>query len=256
MIDKRRIRGLSQLLLEAHHAGTAVAVDPAFFLDDVDEAYWVQEVVLRGLDPRRPTAWKVSPPRDGVPSYSSPTLARGLKASPAQFSGANRLLGVEAEVAFRFAHAPRADGSRDAVEAAVAEAFVLIELCESRYLNWDAAPALCRVADFQSHGGFALGSGTADWRGIDFSVQAVELSINGKVAAASRGSHPSGDPFALVHWAASHCASRGMPLAAGDIVTTGTWTGLTPVSWGDEVVARFEGLGEATLTLSGAPRRS
>jgi 2-keto-4-pentenoate hydratase/2-oxohepta-3-ene-1,7-dioic acid hydratase in catechol pathway len=42
-----------------------------------------------------------------------------------------------------------------------------------------------------------------------------------------------------------------MPLAAGDIVTTGTWTGLTSIAAGDEALARFEGIGESRLRLPG-----
>ena len=252
VIDKKRIRGLSERLLEAHTQGNPFAVETPHFLESADEAYWVQEVVLRGLDARRPIAWKVSPPKAGAPSFGSPTPLAGLRVSPAQFEGdRNRILGVEAEVAFRFGEAPAKTGKRTDIERAVEEAFVLIEFCESRFANWDQAPSLCRIADFQSHGGFALGSGTREWRAIDFARQPVELWINGARVAQQRGSHPSGDPFALVAWAATHCAERGMPLAAGDIVTTGTWTGLTPVNPGDEVVARFEGIGAATLRVAG-----
>ena len=249
MISKKRIRGLTELLLHAHYAGQLMTIDASLFLESADEAYWVQEAVLRGLDPRRPKAWKVSPPRDGSGPFGSPTPFMGLKVAPGEFAGANRVLGVEAEIAFRFATTPKTKGKND-VAAAVEEAFVLIELCETRFFNWDDAPALCRLADFQSHGGFVVGSGTREWRRIDFSMQAVELSVNGKKAASRAGSHPSGNPFALVEWAATHCAARGMPLAAGDIVTTGTWTGLTPVAPGDEVLARFDGIGEATLRMS------
>ena len=80
--------------------------------------------------------------------------------------------------------------------------------------------------------------------------QSVELTVNGKSVVSRTGSHPSGNPFALAEWAAAHCVARGMPLAAGDIVTTGTWTGLTPVAPGDDVVARFAGIGESTLRMS------
>jgi 2-keto-4-pentenoate hydratase/2-oxohepta-3-ene-1,7-dioic acid hydratase (catechol pathway) len=40
-----------------------------------------------------------------------------------------------------------------------------------------------------------------------------------------------------------------MPLAAGDIVTTGTWTGLTAVRPVEEMAAVFPGIGEARLRL-------
>jgi len=250
VIDKKRIRGLSERLLEAHSKGGPFQVDDALFLESADEAYWVQEVVLRGLDPRRPVAWKISPPKEGTQPFGSPTPFKGLVVSPAHFVGSrNRCLGVEAEVAFRFGEAPIRKGKRSDIEGAVEKAFVLIELCETRFANWESAPALCRIADFQSHGGFALGSGTREWRSIDFARQPVELWINGASVISRSGSHPSGDPFELVAWAATHCAERGMPLAAGDIVTTGTWTGLTPVKAGDEILARFDGIGAATLKL-------
>ena len=54
----------------------------------------------------------------------------------------------------------------------------------------------------------------------------------------------------MVAWAVRHCARRGMPLQAGDVVPTGTWTGLTVVRPGEAVTAVFEGIGEARLRLA------
>jgi len=249
MISKRRVRNLSELLLQAHFSGAMIALDPVVELDGIDEAYWVQEAVLRGLDPTRPVSWKIAPPRDGAEPRSSPTPCKAAKPSPAEFVAVNRVLGVEAEIAFRFGEAPRVKGRKPAIAEAVDEAFVLIELCETRFYNVDEVDPLLRLADFQSHGGFAMGTGIAKWRDVDFTKQPVDLLVNGKSVVKRRGSHPTGDPWALAEWAAKHCAARGMPLAAGDVVTTGTWTGMTPIKPGDEVVAKFKGIGEARLRL-------
>ena len=249
MRDEGRIRALIEFLLRARARNSALMIEPPLFLESSDEAYAVQDAVLRALDPRPPRAWKVSPPRDGA-SYGTPIPARGVKTSPAELPGATRLLGVEAEVAFRFARAPSLEGGRDDVMKAIEEAFVLLELCETRFANWEEVPALTRVADFQSHGGFVLGSGTRDWHDIDFPRQAVNFDVNGQSVVSNVGSHPTGDPFALVEWGVTHCAARGMRIAAGDVITTGTWIGLQPVDPGDEVVARFEGIGEATLRIA------
>ena len=46
-----------------------------------------------------------------------------------------------------------------------------------------------------------------------------------------------------------HCAGRG-GLQPGDIIATGSWVGIVPVEAGDEVLARFPGIGEAHLTLA------
>ena len=46
-------------------------------------------------------------------------------------------------------------------------------------------------------------------------------------------------------WCAT-AAERGLGLHAGDVITTGAWTGLEIAKPGDEVTARFPGIGEAT----------
>jgi 2-keto-4-pentenoate hydratase len=211
----------------------------------------VQEDVLRRLAPaQRPTAWKVSPPPPGKEPLASPVPRAGIHDSPARLArDARTILGVEAEIAFRFLAAP--DAARESIAnlSVITEALVLIELCATRLENCAAAPPLCRLADFQSHAAFVFGSGVSGWRAIDFSRQEVTLRVNGRVAAQARGSHPTGDLAGMLAWAVGHCARRGMPLATGDVVTMGSWTGMTALAPGGEAIATFEGIGEACLTL-------
>jgi 2-keto-4-pentenoate hydratase len=109
-------------------------------------------------------------------------------------------------------------------------------------------PALWKLADFQSNSALVVGSGTRDWRAIDFKAQRVELRIGERTIAAT-GAHPFGNPFRLMPWIAAHCARRAGGLRAGDVVTTGSWTGLEIVLPGHEVIARFPGVGEASVRL-------
>jgi 2-keto-4-pentenoate hydratase len=51
-------------------------------------------------------------------------------------------------------------------------------------------------------------------------------------------------------WIARHCSKRGAGLRAGDLVTTGAWTGLQFAKAGDVVTARFPGIGEATVRIT------
>ncbi len=92
-----------------------------------------------------------------------------------------------------------------------------------------------------------LGSRVPDWRNVDFTVQAVELRVDGACKASARGSHPFGNPFRLLPWAATHVARRSGGLRAGDVVTTGSWTGMELAPPGAEVTARFAGIGEARV---------
>jgi 2-keto-4-pentenoate hydratase len=47
-----------------------------------------------------------------------------------------------------------------------------------------------------------------------------------------------------------HAAQRGHGLRAGDVVTTGAWTGLVEAKAGDTVTAKFPGIGEATVRIA------
>ncbi len=134
------------------------------------------------------------------------------------------------------------------VAAAIGEVLVAIEICDTRLADWKDTPGVWKLADFQNNGGLVLGSGTADWKKIDFEQQEVELTI-GKRVSRARGGHSFGNPFRLMPWIAGHCAQRGAGLHAGDVATTGAWTGLEAVKAGDTVVARFPGSGEATVRI-------
>jgi 2-keto-4-pentenoate hydratase len=239
--------------LAAAHRGRAIVAGNAGGPRNVSDAYAVQEAVLRRLAPgKRPTAWKVSPARDGSDPLASPVPLSGVHADSATISMGERVvLGVEAEIAFRFGRTPAVDFTRfDEALESVDEALVLIELCETRLADWPEASPLWRLADFQSHGAFVLGSGTRDWRAIDYARQEAELRIDGRVAARAAGGHPTRDLPQMAGWAIRHCARRGMPLAAGDVVTMGTWTGLVAVKPPEEITAAFVGIGEARLRLA------
>lgn len=238
--------------LAAAHQGRLVRTSHVDGPSNVMEAYRIQEGVLRSLsNGRRPTAWKIGPARDGSDPLASPVPPAGVHRGPAEIALGDRIvLGVEAEIAFRFGAAPRVDFTRfDEALESVDEALVLIELCETRLADWSEASPLWRLADFQSHGAFVTGSGTRDWRALDYAKQEAELRIDGHIAARGAGGHPTRDLPQMVAWAVRHCARRGMPLEAGDVVTCGTWTGLTVVKPGEEVVAAFDRIGDARLRV-------
>lgn len=225
-------------LLEARARGALVDAASEPGPADLDEAYRVQDLVLRALaGAARPGAWKAIPPRPGTGPAASPVPPAQVLSSPARHAAAREVLGVEAEVAFRLGAGLEPE-----------EALVVIELCETRLARWESAPLLWKIADFQSNAALVVGSGTRAWRAIDFSAQRVELIVNGLLVGEAAGTHPAIDPSRLLPWLVGHCAQRG-GLQAGDIVTTGSWVGIVPVAPGDDVVARFPGIGEARLRL-------
>ena len=243
------IDAFADALIDAHRLGAACVPPEAVAPRNVAEAYRIQKRVLDRLAfGARPVAWKVSPSRDGEERFASPVPGQPLRSPAMVEAGARAILGIEAEIAFRFAATPPVPATVAAVRAAVEEMVPLIELCETRLVDAVHASALAKVADFQSHGAFVVGSGT---RALDrdFAAQRVELHVAGRDRVAATGSHPTGQLWEMVAWAVEHCAARGLPLQAGDLVTTGSWTGMTPLAQGEAVVVRFEGIGEARLAL-------
>lgn len=247
--DYKRIE---RLFLEARRAPRTFAIPADLVLRSDEEAYRVQDMVFAQLWPgERPAAWKAGGASDKVEPTAAPIHA--VHGSPATLPAAGmNMIGVEAEIAFRLARdlpARQEPYREEEVAAAVGEALVTIELCDTRLADWKDAPALWKLADFQSNSALVVGSGTRDWRAIDFKAQRVELRIGERTIAAT-GAHAFGNPFRLMPWIAAHCARRIGGLRAGDIVTTGSWTGLELARLGDEIVARFPGIGEAAARIA------
>jgi 2-keto-4-pentenoate hydratase len=217
------------------------------------EAYSVQSAVFADLWPgARAVAWKAGGPSDKVEPTAAPIPPEHLLRSPASVAGAKmQMIGVEAEVAFRLAKdlPPRSRPySERSVAAAVGEVVVAIELCDTRLADWKNSSGLWKLADFQNNSALVVGSGSKDWQKIDFLQQEMEFRI-GKRVAKAKGAHSFGNPFRLLPWLVKHAAKRGLGLHAGDVITTGAWTGLEIAKPGDEVTARFPGIGEATVKI-------
>jgi 2-keto-4-pentenoate hydratase len=58
-----------------------------------------------------------------------------------------------------------------------------------------------------------------------------------------------GHPFASLAWLANERGHLGAPLAAGDLVATGSLMGFVAATAGDAVEAEFPGLGRVALRL-------
>ncbi len=216
------------------------------------EAYRIQDGVFAARYPGgRAGAWKVGAPGPGVEPTAAPIGE--VRQSPAAFGPqAFRMNVVEAEVAFRMARdlpARDAAWTEDELADAIGELVVTIEVCDTRLSDWKSASPLWRLADFQGNGALVVGTGVSDWRNVDFDAQRAELWVNGSKKVDRAGSHPLGNPLKLMPWAAAHCVRRAGGLKQGDLVTTGSWTGMERVSAGDTVEVRFPGIGEATVRI-------
>ena len=236
-MDRKQIEEAAALLVAARRTAELLdGLPPALQPQTVAEAHAVQDAVTKILG-ERGGGWKANAPPEGEVQRGL-LFARLIFASPARIPvHLALLLGVEAEIAFRFTAdlPPRpAAYSRAEVAASVA-AFPAIEVVDSRYRDFNARNPLERLADHGLNGAFVAGAEAGDWRGLDLSRLQVTLSIGGRTIVERTGGHPTGDPLGTAHAFVNAMRARG-----------GVHNFAEP---GARVVARFEGLGAAEVTF-------
>lgn len=214
------------------------------------DAYAIQHAVAEALGwfaSARPRAWKVgASSRQAMPN-AAPLPSEGIRESPATFArGTFRRMLIEGEIAFRLrAPIDPAGGDADAARA-VGEWLVTIEVVDPRYDDMDAASPLLRLADQGLHGALVVGSGGAFPDAVDWRSLVARVRRDDVIVTEARGGHPLGNLLFLLPWLARHAAGRGTPLAAGDIVTAGTWTGVFEARPGQTIDVEFPEIGRAS----------
>jgi 2-keto-4-pentenoate hydratase len=247
--------GTAVLLVAARRLGRMVAsLDGEFLPQTNDDAYAVQDEVLRLLSATN-AGWKVGSANPTAEIIAAPLIAALVRPSPAQFTALpDGFRAVEAELALSLGRdlpARPAPYGEDEAWAALDAVHVAIELLETRYADRRAMTAPALLADMQNNGGFCYGP-PHPVAAVDFLAARASLVIDGREEKTAVGGNPAGHPKRLLAWLANHAASRGRPLKKGDLVTTGSHTGLTVAPLGAQVVARFDGLGEAALEIAPA----
>ena len=220
------------------------------------DAYAVQDAVAEALGwfaPAGPRAWKVGASSRGATPNAAPLPSEGIHESPGTFAfGTFQRMLIEGEIAFRLRSPIDADcGEADAARA-VGEWLVTIEVVEPRYADMDNATPLQRLADQGLHGALVVGSGGALPDAVDWRSLVARVLRDGDIFTESRGGHPLGNLLFLLPWLARHAAERGMPLAAGDIVTAGTWTGVLEARPGQTIDVEFPAIGRASVRFLGS----
>jgi 2-keto-4-pentenoate hydratase len=241
---------LTQRLIAARQSGERIAaLAPDEAPASAAEGYAVQDAILHRL--AIPIAgWKVGAASPTAEPQAGPILADRLKPSPASFALLpNALRTVEAEIAFDVAQnlpARSVAYSDDEVWDAIGALHVGIEILESSFVDRR------KIAEnaILGNGGYAYGAAIADWRGLNVATPQAILLIDGKEARRAKAGTPGGHPKRLLGWLANHAATRGKPLKRGDIVTTGSHTGMLDAPPGGRVRVVFEGLGEAQLNFA------
>ena len=158
--------------------------------------------------------------------------------------------GVECEIAVRLGRSlPASDAPFDcaAVAHAVESCMAAIEIVDDRYEDFRALDAPSLIADDFFSAGAVIGTPVSRWRELDLRVLGAVMTINGVEVGSGRGADVMGHPFEALAWLANHAADSGRPLAAGEVVLTGSIVETRWVRPGDTVRVTVESLGEASV---------
>jgi 2-keto-4-pentenoate hydratase len=252
MTDPTMVHPLTKALVMARTSGIRTAAPGGEFANlDRATALQIQHEVVAELG-TSVAGWKIAVLVDGD-VIAAPIVAERLIQSPASLPPfVYGLGGVECEIAFKVARAPIATGhsfNRGDILASLGEACVAVEVLDSRWVTGLTSSRNAMVADLLSNGALVVGGWIDNWHQQDFASLGVALDVNDNIAIERQGGHASGD---LVSWVAvlvNHLAERGQSLQPGQVVTTGSFTGVHFAAPGDKMTARVQGFPSLSVTF-------
>lgn len=251
-MTENEIAWVARALARARRTGTAV--DNALLagvLSDSD-GYAIQASVAAELGARI-GGWKVALPPDGS-VISAPVFDELIAGDGVVLAREAHLRqGIECELAFRLARPlpkqPPTGYEAEHVLPALGEAMAAFELLQCRLTAafQSARPQL--LADNLGNGGVVLGRPLTFSQEVDLTDIAVVLAAGDSELLSKRGGNPVGNPLRAVVALAEHLANRGLSLEPGQIVMTGSYTGVHLPRPGETVRAAFAGFSPVSIQI-------
>lgn len=226
--------------------------------DTIEQAYHVQDQLIALLG-QRVYGWKIGATsqkaRDFVGIKDASLRARMLAINcfehPADLSDHFFFMrALECEFAFTLGMDLPPSGApydQTAVMGAVDSMHPSIEISDSRYVDWTKVGGPALVADNCNDGAFVRGEEVLGWRDADLNNHEITLFINDHKAATGSGSEVITGPLGVLVWLANDLAAHGKGLHAGQVITTGSCTGVVLAEPGDQVQADFGEFGKVVL---------
>ncbi|WP_417519802.1 2-keto-4-pentenoate hydratase [Minwuia sp.] len=249
MTDGKDLSDLVGILATARLENRQIhTLDNALLPDSTQHGYDIAEDVTRELG-WTPLGWKVAGTTQQVREklkIDSPIYGRSFRRfrveSPVELD-ANGLLDplIECEFFVTLARdlAPRDDSWRyEDILDAVHEVHAGIEVAECRLRDPQSFGLPAILADGAASGRYVYGGLLPAWRDTRRDMP-VTLEVDGVLKRSGSGRDVMDDPIAPLHWLAETLRARGMGLKAGEMISTGSCTGMYPARAGQHVVARF-----------------
>lgn len=222
------------------------------------EAYRMQAEIMKLLG-EKVAGWKVGATGTGArkllkargPFAGAIFAGRVFKTGASIPSNEFPMRGLEGEIAFKLAKdlpARAKPYSMAEVKRAVGSVHPAIEIVSSRWSQWPGVGLPSLIADHGSNAALVLGRPFSG-AGPTLASLAVSMAVDGQEVGKGTGADVIGGPHESLLWLAN-LLRRGPGLKAGQIVSTGTCTGLFKAPAKSRVAASYGGKVRVELTFS------
>jgi 2-keto-4-pentenoate hydratase len=142
--------------------------------------------------------------------------------------------------------------TRDEVAATVSSLHVAVELPETRFRTVASVGAPLVAADNACGGALVLGPPIPEhiWKDLDLSAIEGAISADGGSPSVGSGANVLGHPLDALLWLVQTVTERGLAVAEGEVVSTGSLTRPPSVSGGEQVLAELRGLAQVRFRLA------
>jgi 2-keto-4-pentenoate hydratase len=246
-MSKDRLAGIADRLLAARRQGSRIPLAGSDAPADYEEGFAIQDMVVAALG-SPVIGWKVMPVPQG-PVIFAPILQSGRVTAGGTWTVEGRQpAGIELEIAFRLGRDLPPGATSEQVLDAVESAHAVFELCQSRLAEPAKQLRHVMLADCIANAGLVVGSEIRGWRSQNLKQRAGRLLVDGKVHIEGK----SVDPIAALQMLPPALVARGKPLAAGQIVITGSLIGMNWLTGRHDLEGIIDGLGKVALELVAA----
>lgn len=260
MTDDRLI---AAVFVEARRAAEGFRAFPGTPPVDIEGAYRIQKVAIDEWEDRV-AGWKIGRVQPhlvetlGAERYLGPIFARSITAHAATNAfpmtpGGSALFEAEAVIVVG-TDAPVDKTIWTADEAAdlIGHVRVGVEIAGSPLETINELGTLATIAGFGNNNGLILGPEVEDWRERGWEGIVCRTTIDGVLIREANAAAVPGGPLDVFAYALGQAAQLGMPLRAGDLISTGAIAGMPAVSIGQHCIAEFVGLATFDCQVSAA----
>ena len=256
-------QAIARRLVDARRQATALPQYPGVIPASLDAGYACQDAAIP-MWPSSIAGWKVGKIPDAwVDTLGEDRLVGPIFENRVQRPDDHRgtfpvieggFAAIEAEFIFVLAQdapAGKTGWTFDEAAALVESLRVGVEFAGSALPDINRLGPPVVVSDYGNNAGLVVGPVIADWQQRSMDDLPCETFIEGVSVGTGRASSIPGGLLAALAFALGRCASRGLPLRAGQYVSTGAATGIHDIVAGQH--ARVEFPGFASFEIEAVP---